>query len=126
MSDESRHQESPDDPRSLTEGERILLSGLVVQHPEHERLLAQLERVCVVPLTDGGMGSFRFVSDRPDRVLGQLVAEVSFIDADGVEGSIQVNLDDAGDLFEFDVWKVDFSPLKELPLLDRCVKVQRQ
>lgn len=72
------------------------------------------------------MGSFRFVSDRPDRVLGQLVAEVSFIDADGVEGSIQVNLDDAGDLFEFDVWKVDFSPLKELPLLDRCVKVQRQ
>jgi hypothetical protein len=115
MLDESPHQDCPDGSRPLTEGERALFGELVKRHTEHERLLAQLEHARVVPLDDGGMGSLQFVSVRRSRTLGQLVAEASFIDADGVEGSIQINLDDSGDLFEVDIWKVDFSPLQALP-----------
>jgi hypothetical protein len=108
----------------LTEAESLLLRGLVKDHPDHHRLLAQIDQAQVVSLADGDMGSLRFVSTRAERALGHLAAEVTFTDIDGVEGSIQVNLDDVGDLFEVDIWKVDFSPLREIPQPGRCTQVQ--
>jgi hypothetical protein len=38
-----------------------------------------------------------------------------FIDADGVPVQVGVNLDQRGQLFELDVWKVDFSPRLKWP-----------
>lgn len=120
MSDELRRQGSLDGARALTKPERALLSDLLKSHPDRRRLRAQLDQVQVLPLADGGMGSLRFITARVERALGQLAVEAGFTDIDGAEGLIQINLDDVGDLFELDIWKFDFSPLKETPQPDRC------
>ena len=60
------------------------------------------------------MGSLRFVSSRPQQ-LGAVIAEAAAADTDGVPIEIAVNLDQAGDLFELDMWKVDFSPVQHFP-----------
>jgi hypothetical protein len=68
----------------------------------------------VADLADGGMGSIRFVADHA-RTLGRCAAEAKYLDGDGTVVSIVLNLDAAGDLFELDIWKVDFTPLLKYP-----------
>lgn len=72
---------------------------------------------CVVEdMADGGMGSIRFINDRQvSRSFGATIAEATYVDADGVTISIALNVDERGDLFELDIWKVDFSPLSCYP-----------
>ncbi len=43
------------------------------------------------------------------------LVEAQYLDSDGVLVSIAVNADKQGQLFELDLWKVDFSPLKRYP-----------
>jgi hypothetical protein len=52
------------------------------------------------------MGSLRF-SGAERRRYGSTLAEVEFKDADGTPVSVALMLDEAGDLFELDIWKVD-------------------
>ncbi|MGB2638232.1 MAG: hypothetical protein WAN32_04730 [Candidatus Acidiferrum sp.] len=60
------------------------------------------------------MGSIRFV--QPDtRAFGKALAEAQYVDSDGIPVSITINVDQNGQLFEVDFWKVDFSPLKRYP-----------
>jgi hypothetical protein len=47
--------------------------------------------------------------------LGKKIAEAEFTDEDGIPVSAVLNLDDKGQLFELDMWKVDFSALKRYP-----------
>jgi hypothetical protein len=62
------------------------------------------------------MCSLRFRStDNQRRRLGKKIAEAEFTDEDGTLVSAAVNLDENGELFELDIWKVDFSPLKRYP-----------
>jgi hypothetical protein len=73
--------------------------------------------MCVVDLSDGGMGSIRFV-DGPDDAAGRMGRElvtVGYTDKDEMPVSISLNVDDRGSLFEIDIWKVDFSPLLRYP-----------
>lgn len=60
------------------------------------------------------MGSFRVVADHKRRFGGTL-AEYQWQDDDGVPVLVSILLDDAGDFFELDSWKVNFGPLKGLP-----------
>lgn len=68
---------------------------------------------------DGGMGSLLLLP--PDtnaeevRRMGAEVAEVEFLDSDGVTVSATLNVDQHGRLFELDVFKTDFSPLLQIP-----------
>ena len=73
-----------------------------------------------IDMKDGGMGSLR-ISDGSDqaRRMGREALTASYIDDDQVPVSISVNLDEAGNLFELDMWKVDFSPLLRYPTPDR-------
>lgn len=69
-------------------------------------------------MDDGGMGSLLllphgFVDKK--RLFGGAISKYEFIDADGVEVLVALNLDQDGELFEIDSWKVDFSPLIRLP-----------
>ncbi|WP_164849993.1 DUF6984 family protein [Mucilaginibacter limnophilus] len=49
------------------------------------------------------------------------MAEAETFDEDDVLISITVNLDKGGDLYELDIWKVDFSAVKRFPSIDNDV-----
>ena len=69
----------------------------------------------VEEMDDGGMGSLRFVRAKQNRRLGEVIAEIQYQDEDGVPVLVSLNLDDDGELYGLDSWKVDFSPLKRIP-----------
>lgn len=73
------------------------------------------DQLLVEPLADGGMGSFRIGELSAGRKLGCAVAELRFMDADGVSVTAVLNVDSQDQLFEVDIWKVDFSPLQHWP-----------
>ena len=68
----------------------------------------------VEEMNDGGMGSL-LLSPRPStpraRRFGKQAADCRFLDADGVVVIASLNLDKAGELFELDIWKVNYAPL---------------
>lgn len=69
-------------------------------------------------MSDGGMGSLRFPDPalgNTNRRLGDVFAQGEFDDRDGVAVSFAINMDVDGQLFELDLWRVDFEPLKRLP-----------
>lgn len=69
----------------------------------------------VTEMLDGGMGSLSFVSAKSRRSMGQVAGECSFLDADGALVEAALLLDKDGDLFELDIWKVNFAPLIYIP-----------
>ena len=85
--------------------------------------MQQLSRVEIRELTvetmeDGGMGSFTItVPDFPSagRKFGREVSHIEFLDKDGIPVDVTLNTDKQNRPFEVDIWKIDFSPLIELP-----------
>ncbi len=105
--------------RSLKHDERALLAALIAGKPQAVQLLGSLIGARVEEMNDGGMGSLRFCAfDASARRLGMQLIEKEFIDSDGVPIMVAINLEEHGDLYELDVWKVDFSPLKQFPKHD--------
>jgi len=103
--------------RKLTDAERALVIVLVSGKPGADRLITSLDTVMVEEMSDGGMGSLLFRS--PDcgvRRFGRQIAEGRFTDVDGVPLVVTVTLDEIGELYELDIWKVDFSPLNQFPV----------
>ncbi|TXI01920.1 MAG: hypothetical protein E6Q76_16345 [Rhizobium sp.] len=106
--------------RLLSDDEKSLLVSLIDGKPNGEALLKSLASALVEEMDDGGMGSLRFLrSDGGQQRLGDLLSEREFADSDGVPVMVAVNLDDCGELFELDIWKVDFSPLKRFPVVSK-------
>ena len=76
------------------------------------------ETLMVAPMDDGGTGSLLLYPDgriHAGRTFGRTLHEVEFKDADHVAVVAALNLDQYGDLFELDIWKVNFDPLIRLP-----------
>ncbi len=69
-------------------------------------------------MNDGGMGSVRFVGGA-DRQFGGVIAEGNFRDEDGTQVTVAINVDQHGELYEIDIWKVDFSPVKRIPPVEQ-------
>lgn len=104
--------------RSLKDDERTLLTALIAGKPQAAQLLGSIVSARVEEMNDGGMGSLRFcATDGRPRRLGMQLVEKEFIDSDGIPIMVAINLDEHGDLYELDIWKVDFSPLKQFPKL---------
>jgi hypothetical protein len=105
--------------RPLAPRERALVTAMLRDKPDCARFLERLETYRVVDMDDGGMGSVRFVaaSSGKKRLFGKRVADAKFVDEDGVPILVAINLDDDGELFELDIWKVDYSPTKKYPAL---------
>ena len=102
--------------RGLTEPEQRLITTMLSVTGSGQAVLNQLDSARVVEMSDGEMGSLKFVRENSnERRLGQAISEAEFIDEDGVTVSVVINLDEDGYLYELDVWKVDFSPLKRWP-----------
>jgi hypothetical protein len=104
-------------PRPLSSNERDLITFILERDSNASLLRGEL----VEEMNDGGMGSLRFVAG-PDRQFGKCVGSAEFNDADGVLVSVALNVDQRGQLFELDIWKVDFSPLQRIAALDELRK----
>lgn len=77
-------------------------------------------------MNDGGMGSIKFVGpDTTAQKYGSTIAEAEFYDDDGVTVSTALFLDQYGKLFELDIWKVDFSPLRRYPAVSEIKNINR-
>ncbi|MBK8997055.1 MAG: hypothetical protein IPM35_15085 [Myxococcales bacterium] len=72
--------------------------------------------VRVRPMPDGGMGSLQFSSETPSPHRHHAIGAAEFEDDDGVLVLAELTVDQDGQLFELDLWKVDFSPLKRWPM----------
>ena len=83
---------------------------------ERANLALSLDDIKAIPLNDGGMGSLQFCSSHTqNRRLGKTPSECTFRDKDNTEVLAFLNLDQNGQLFELDIFKVDFSPLLQWP-----------
>lgn len=100
--------------RAVLEHERPLLEYLLGK----AGLAEDISQMRVSPMRDAGMGSLQFAAGTARPRFGKEVAACQFHDEDGVLVSATLNLDQHGRLFEMDVWKVDFSPLRRWPTAD--------
>jgi hypothetical protein len=92
---------------------------MLAQHgASTDDLSETLRNLRVKPMSDGGMGSLLLLPagcSGSGRILGEVKVSGEFFDTDGVMVSITLNYDKQGQLFELDMWKVDFSPLCSWP-----------
>lgn len=105
------------DNRRLTSQEERLLE-LLIEKASIKLPANWKESLIVRFMDDGGMGSLYLFPEgviKENRVLGKQVSEYQFKDKDGVDVIASLNVDDAGELFELDIWKTDFNPLISTP-----------
>jgi len=107
-----------DQLRSLRIEEESLIRALLGHISGGRQLLHQLEDAKVRDMADGEMGSIQFAGDE-HRSLGSCLVEAEYLDCDGVLVSIVLNADQNQRLYELDMWKVDFAPLREYPSFKR-------
>ena len=98
--------------------EKAVIAALLKAKGAAHHLIETLDDLGVAEMSDGGMGSLSLVpkcvaSQR--RSFGQQLVLGEFNDGDGVPVSVALNVDSGGNLYELDVWKVDFSPLLNWP-----------
>lgn len=72
----------------------------------------------VLPMKDGGMGSLSFDLSGIQKRINQIVAG-NFRDNDTILVDFELTTDNNGNLFELDMWKVDFSKLISFPELSK-------
>lgn len=102
--------------RPLTAEEKRLVRALIViSDSERSDLLERLDQVRVTEMSDGGMGSLRFEQAEPNPTWGRRIAQVTFDDDDGVPVLASLDLSSSSNLFELDLFKGDFSPLRRIP-----------
>lgn len=104
--------------RKLLSNELTFIAQMLTSIPDGGRIISSLPDRFVEEMDDGRMGGLKFVSSKEDRSLGVVLAEKEFVDQDGVPVIATLNLDSDGELYELDVWKVDFSPLKSFPFTE--------
>lgn len=103
--------------RRATKSELLLISFLI-KKANLDINDGWQEDLRVTPMGDGGMGSLILNPDsdmNSKRIFGRQASECRFIDEDGVDVLVTLNLDKNGGLFELDVWKVNFEPLRTFP-----------
>jgi len=105
-----------DRTRLLREEEKALIRELIERTKQGNEILDSLDSLRVHDLLDGGMGSVRTVSlDDVDQRKAVPIALAEYLDSDNILISVQITCDQAGRLFEIDIWKTDFSPVIRYP-----------
>ncbi|MBA3238181.1 MAG: hypothetical protein H0T62_07540 [Parachlamydiaceae bacterium] len=65
------------------------------------------------------MGSLKFISNSKNECkFSECIAEGEFFDKDNVPVSVTINVDQNGELYELDMWKVDFFPLMQFTYIN--------
>ena len=101
----------------------LIKTLLMIDFKLAEVIIPTLNNVLVNEANDGGMGGLQFISSiaDSDRIFGRVVSEAEFLDEDEVIVSVELSLDTNNQLFELDVWKVDYSPVSRWPDLSQIV-----
>ena len=110
------HKYHKDEKRCLTSDEINLLKCLF----DASGHTFNIDIITVHEMNDGDMGSLYFPMKEKkysDRMFGKCIIEKTFLDEDGMPISVALNVDKEGILYELDIWRVDFQPLKRYP---RC------
>ncbi len=103
--------------RKLSQQEMRLLEFLVGKSSMSLPVNWQ-ETITARSMNDGGMGSLLLFPDDiilDNRLFGKQASECTFMDEDGVQVIASLNLDSYGNLFELDIWKIDYSSLIHIP-----------
>lgn len=102
--------------RKLKPEEIALITWMIKDKDEGPSIIDTLHELIVEEMEDGGMGSLRvIVKGEDNRSFFRELANVDLFDVDKVPVFISIDLDANGHFFELDVFKGDFSPLKEFP-----------
>lgn len=75
------------------------------------------DQLMVQPMDDGGMGSMvlsHTPNNNTERIFGRQVSDCTFADRDGVKVLASLYVDQHDEIYELDLWKVDFSPLQKI------------
>lgn len=102
--------------RNLSEQETELIKKLLKSAGRNNNLV-NLQSIEVQDMSDGGMGSLYIVNNQKSpeqRTFGQRIAELQYKDVDEVPIIASLNIDKEGDLYELDVWRVDYNPVIRL------------
>lgn len=107
--------------RDFSLGEKCLVSFLLRAANKDEDYISKFfSKTRCAEMDDGGMGSIRLHSvgcqDDGGRKFGEEIGSCHFTDVDGVMVSAALYVDMSGRPFELDVWKVDYSSLKRMPI----------
>lgn len=102
--------------RKLKPEEIQLITYMIKDTEEGDRIASKLPKIIVEEMNDGGMGSLRVVVDGKDtRRTGGILVDKDFYDEDGMLLIISIILDTDENFYELDIFKGDFSPLKRFP-----------
>jgi hypothetical protein len=104
--------------RPASDQNKAILRAILEKKPSTRSLVNSLEGLLVQDLQDGGMGSLLLLpkgSEGGLREFGKQIALAEFVDRDGTPVSVAINVDKQERLFELDIWKVNFGPLKQWP-----------
>lgn len=105
------------------EGRLLLELARIAHIDDPERWLDALK---VREMKDGGMGSLELAVPAQNGIRsgGSVIskASVQFADEDGVQVVATLNASEDGVPFELDIWKTDFSPLKQIPSAFRRIE----
>ncbi|MBI3452642.1 MAG: hypothetical protein HY057_07420 [Rhodospirillales bacterium] len=105
--------------RRLHEDEKRLIRHILGDAAKGKGILARLDDYEVEEMNDGGMGSLRTAqAEKEKRRFGEVLAEAELTDSDGTPVIVSIIADSAGELYEIDMWRVDFLPLKRWPQME--------
>jgi hypothetical protein len=103
--------------RKLKNEELGLITHMLNQIPNGDYFIKKLPSLMVTEMKAGGMGSFKFLSETSQKRTRQKeIAHINLHDADDIPLSITLNLGTDGELYELDIFKADFTILKQFPL----------
>jgi len=104
--------------RALKKEEQELISFMLKDNKEFEYFIThQLTHSKVEEMNDGNMGSLKFLSVKNIKSkMKEEIARIDLHDIDGIPLSITLNINTDNELYELDIFKGDFSPLKKFPV----------
>lgn len=107
-----------EDLRKPTKEELLLLRKLVdISNLFTDKVWEK--NLLVKPMVDDGMGGlylYNSINYVRKRVFGKEVASIEFYDIDGILIVASLYLDTSGDLLELDIFKTDFTMMREIPI----------
>jgi hypothetical protein len=103
--------------RKLKNEELGLITHMLSQVPNGDYFIKKLPSLLITEMKDGGMGSFKFLSETSQkRTMQKEIAHINLRDEDGIPLSITLNLGTDGELYELAVIKPGCTLLKQFPL----------